>query len=47
MRAVLGMPYNVVKGSGLALPNTAINLLRWEGAGWQVQLWGERRGGVT
>ena len=42
MRAVLGMPYNVVKGSGLALPNTAINLLRWEGAGWQVQLWGER-----
>ena len=30
------------QGRRAALPNTAINLLRWEGAGWQVQLWGER-----
>ena len=27
------MPYNVIKGSGLALPNTAINLLRWRAPG--------------
>ena len=25
----------------LAIPNTAINVLRWSGDGWQLVLWGD------
>ena len=55
MSSVLGLsPQPNADIRALALPNTAINMLRWKGSGWTLVLWGDtgefeahRRGGVT
>ena len=42
MRGVLGQqqqPNERIRA--LAIPNTAINVLRWSGDGWQLVLWGD------